>query len=394
MADALSARALMKHVRALAEDIGPRPAGSPQEARAREYIRTALADAGISSLEELSFRTPRTWGYAMMTPLLLALFGNALSKAGRPGQAVGGLAGLFATYALPKIFSCQRSPLANLAPRKASANQIVRIPPKGERRHRLVLIGHTDTNKHRRFFSPRLKRAIPYTTTLNSATLAVNALALLARAAGADEAGKRVQQVTLGMLAFHLPLLLLEETGSFIDGASDNASAVACLLGLGEHLKAHPLEHTEVWLAFTGAEEVGCIGMHSLLDTYGPDLQNAWFLDFEMVGVNNIAYVTRHAGASLISGYAPDDESLALAEETAQQHPELEVTGRPVVIVEEVGALRKRGFRGLCLVGVGEDGWLANWHQYSDNSDNIEPEGLERAARFAYAMLQTLDARQ
>jgi hypothetical protein len=63
------------------------------------------------------------------------------------------------------------------------------------------------------------------------------------------------------------------------------------------------------------------------------------------------------------------------------------------VIAEEVGALRARGYRGICLAGVGADGWLANWHRYSDHFANIEPSGIERAARFALAMLQTQDER-
>ncbi len=62
-----------------------------------------------------------------------------------------------------------------------------------------------------------------------------------------------------------------------------------------------------------------------------------------------------------------------------------------MIITEEVGGLRGRGYRGICLVGVGEDGWLANWHQYSDNFNHIEPSGLERAARFALAMMRVLD---
>ena len=183
-----------------------------------------------------------------------------------------------------------------------------------------------------------------------------------------------------------------EERHSFVAGANDNASAVACLLGLGAHLKRHPLQHTEVWLAFTGAEEVMCVGMHHFLDRYGADLRNAWFIDFEMVGADSIAYVTRHSGLSYLHAYTPDPESLALAERTAQRHPELQVSGRQMVIVEEVGALRRRGFRGICLVGVAPDGWLANWHLYSDTVDNIVPTGVERAARFALAMLETLDA--
>jgi hypothetical protein len=111
-----------------------------------------------------------------------------------------------------------------------------------------------------------------------------------------------------------------------------------------------------------------------------------------MVGTETIAYVTQHSGLSFVNGYTPDAESLALAEQTAQQHPDLHVQGREMVIVEEVGTLRGRGYRGICLVGVGPDGWLANWHQYTDTAENIIPAGVERAARFALAMLQTLDA--
>jgi hypothetical protein len=63
-----------------------------------------------------------------------------------------------------------------------------------------------------------------------------------------------------------------------------------------------------------------------------------------------------------------------------------------MVMLEEVGSLRGRGYRGICLAGVGPDGWLANWHQYSDIVENIVPAGVERVARFGLAMLQTLDA--
>jgi hypothetical protein len=58
---------------------------------------------------------------------------------------------------------------------------------------------------------------------------------------------------------------------------------------------------------------------------------------------------------------------------------------------EEVGALRGRGFKGICLVGLEADGWPANWHQETDAIGDIQPEALERAARFGLAMLQTLD---
>jgi hypothetical protein len=87
----------------------------------------------------------------------------------------------------------------------------------------------------------------------------------------------------------------------------------------------------------------------------------------------------------------PDAASHRLAEQISHAYPELRVHGQEMVMVEEVGTLRGRNFRGICLVGVGPDGWLANWHQYSDVVENIVPEGIERAARFAYAMAQRID---
>ncbi len=254
-----------------------------------------------------------------------------------------------------------------------------------------MLIGHTDTQKKQTIAEPQYKQAMLRVTTSWLATLLINGCAQLAQLTGAKWLPRIVQWLSAAMLGTALRQAWGEERHSFVAGANDNATAVACLLGLGAYLKRRPLRQTEVWLAFTGAEEVMCVGMHHFLDRYGADLRNAWFIDFEMVGTDTIAYVTRHSGLSYLHAYAPDAESLALAEQTEQRRPDLQVGQREMVIVEEVGCLRGRGFRGICLVGVGPDGWLVNWHLYSDTVDNIVPAGVERAARFALAMLETLD---
>jgi hypothetical protein len=193
-------------------------------------------------------------------------------------------------------------------------------------------------------------------------------------------------------MAMMLPVVLNDERSGFVPGANDNASAVACLLGIGAALQVEPLEHTEVWLAFTGAEEVGHLGLRQILDRYGSDLHQATFIDFELVGAGEIVYVTRSDHFSHPSSYTPDERSRALADETARRYPQLGVTGRPVVITDEIATLRMRGFHAIGLVGVAEDGWLANWHQASDVVENIQPECLETAASFARAMLETLDS--
>lgn len=386
----VSAEALMKHICALSDGIGPRPAGTPREAQAQAYVRKALGEMGIRKVETLHFKTSMTWTPALMVPTALAFAGNFL-LGGRRGRLVGGLLSLFAAYSLWQTLSGRRSIPARIAQTKPSTTQFVRIAPKSKHHHTLVLIGHVDSNKDRATFSPQAKHLLVMAgTTLTLATV-MNGVVQLIRAVGSKRALGLEYALSLGGLLTGLVVNSYDDMKGYIDGANDNASAVACLLGLAGHFKANPLEHTEVWLAFTGAEEVGLLGLHTLLDIHGNELKDAYFLDFEMVGAGELAYVTHHSSLSSWSGYTPDPYSAALAAETARQHPDLGIKGKSMVILEEISALRARGYKGLCLVGVGEDGFLVNWHQKSDVSANIDPAKLEKAARFALAYAETLD---
>ncbi len=391
MTDPLAPEALMAHVCALADGVGPRPAGTPRERWAHDYVRAALVESGLDQIETLPFRAPRTWGWSLSLPAALALAGN-FALAGRRGRLLGGLLSLWAARAVWQTYRAQRVPLiAALTPTGPSATQVARVPARIEPRARLVCIGHVDVNRHRLTFSNANKRLMRLYTTAGLLGLAANGLIQLWRAAGPRWAGRSLgSSSVLGLLAA-LGLLVADEQGSWTDGANDNATAVACLLGLAAHLKANPLDYVEVWFAFTGAGEVGALGTHALLDAHGETLRDAFFLDFEMVGAGDLAYVSSH-GVSYLSRYAPDPYSAMLAMETARSSPEFAgVRGRAVTIVEEVGALRGRGCRGLCLVGVGADGFPVNWHRSTDTSANVAPEKVAQAARFGLAYAHTLD---
>ena len=396
MIDTLAAQHLLTHVKALARDIGPRPAGHPAEAQARAYIRRTLIEAGFDAgeIEELPFTAPDTWGWLFAGPIGLTLAANGLGKlGGQAGKFIGGLLSLFSALELSRSTRSQRQHLAALYPTRPSADVLVRIPAREQVKQRVVLVGHTDTNKARVTFSRPVKRWLTMLMSAGTLVPAINGLALLSRALNGRKKAQLTQRLTVLSLLSFIPLLLLDERGPYIDGANDNASAVACLLGLSAYLQQQPLAHTEVWLAFTGAEEIGGLGMHHLLDVYGEQLRNAWFIDFEMVGTRDIVYVVDH-GVSYLTPYGPDRAALELAFETSRQYPELRVNGQAMTIVEEVGALRSRGYRALCLAGVDAEGWLANWHQRTDTLENINPIGLEKAARFALGMMEVLDERE
>ncbi|MDX2076778.1 MAG: M28 family peptidase [bacterium] len=377
--ESLSGESLLKHVKVLADDIGARPAGHPQEEQARHYVRGKLQSYGIDDVETISFDTIDSWGYGLIGSVGASLVGNIIGN-----RLIGGGLALLGLREHVATLTAQNSILAPLFPQRQGGTVIAKIAPKGEIKHKIVLMGHVDSNKHRKSFSKAGKKLLLPSSTLMTAGLSLNLWGLLT--------GKQsFRRWAGGILGFALWRLIEDEREDYVDGANDNASAVACVLGLGEYFAKNPLENTEIWLAFTGSEEVGLYGLRALLDKYEETLRDAWWIDFEMVGAGDIGFVTRHSGLNYLTPYHPHEEMVALAQKVADEHPEWRIKGTPMTILEEVLPLRQKGMRAMCVVGVGEDGWLVNWHQHSDNSDNIHPEALEKAAKFALAMSREID---
>jgi hypothetical protein len=63
------------------------------------------------------------------------------------------------------------------------------------------------------------------------------------------------------MEIFALVLCLHADLTPFSPGANDDASGVGVILAVAERLFQKPTAHTEVWLAFTGCEEVSAYGI-------------------------------------------------------------------------------------------------------------------------------------
>jgi hypothetical protein len=379
----LSGSHLLAHVQKFAGNIGPRPSGHPGETKARTALHEHLRQLGIGQTELLSFSTTDTWGYGTISPPLLSLASSLIPSRYRLLKVGLALAAVH-QYWLSVHGQMRFHPFYRFYPQYPGGTLSARISPKEEARHKVVLIGHTDTNKHRLTFSPRLKRSLRLSATSLFVALVLNVLAAVIN----NSIVRRLVAAYLGVGAL---VLLADEAGPYVEGANDNGSAMACVLGIGEQALLTPLEHTELWLAFTGSEEVSHDGLNALLDKYADELQDAYFIDFEMVGKGNIHYVVNHSGLMHGTHYRPDPESLYIADLVAGRHPELSVSGRDVVILEEVATLRRRDYKGICLVGLETDGFAANWHQQTDTVQNIDPDSLERAARFAWAVIQHID---
>jgi hypothetical protein len=183
--------------------------------------------------------------------------------------------------------------------------------------------------------------------------------------------------------------LYRDEKTLFSPGAHDNAASVAVVLEVAQRLSQEPLNHTQIWLAFTGAEETDHKGLKVILREYEAELKNAIFLDLEGVGSGDIVYLTRQG---LCKHYYPDPDLLALVERTAKQLADLNIKGAQMLMEDEVRTLRNSKYRAICIAGRDpQTGSLPHWHRSDDTIDTISTETLERATKFVVALLNEVE---
>jgi hypothetical protein len=389
---ALQTERLMEHMRAICKGIGPRPATSEAEQKAADYVRIMLASFGYEGVKMHKFRSNKSSGWQTIPlTVTVALAAPLARRLGRRGGLIGGALALWATASFRGVLMAKPPAFQPIIALGHSQNVSAHLPAQAEAKRHVYLIAHLDTNKQRLLFPTPVMGALKPMLNLTLLAGLFSGLSLFWQ-------GLRGQKrlpwwqwlltlVGLGMAGAQL----YDESQPAVEGANDNASALAVVLALAEALKANPLPNTEITFLFTGCEEAGCIGLRAYLDAEQPKRYQSYFIDFEMVGTGNICYITQH-GISHFSQYKPAENLLALAAQTARKHPALNVSGRNMLTLEEVATLADKGYQALCIAGHNQEGYLPNWHRSSDALAKIEPGTLSKAARYAYALLQELDA--
>lgn len=390
--DALEPKRLMEHMRVLCKEIGPRPACSPKEAEAADYVLRTLHDLGYPDVCVQPFKSNDTMGWWTIPLVLILIFSLPLFFfAGRLGKWIAGLSCLVAAENIRGITRVRLPFFQRLVARGRSQNVYLTIAPRGAVRGRVTLIAHLDSNKQRFTLPPSNPALMKPLLTLQIVYAALMGLVMMG-ASGARRGSPFLMgfyAVSGGMLLSSLGLQLNDERQPFIEGASDNASGVSVLLGIAEALRTYPLEHTEVTLLFTGCEEPGCTGMEAYLRQQRPP-RDTWFVDVDNVGSGGVCYVLKHGG-SYLSTYLPDAGLVEIASRAAQKNAHLGVSGREMLTVDEVATVNNFGYRGLLLTSYNQQGYLNNWHRVNDQLETINPATWSRAAQFTWAMLQEVD---
>lgn len=385
--DSLNAANLMRHIRFLSADLGPRRPASPAERAAADYVQRELA--GIVNVRQEPFEGTPQLAYKVVPPFLIGTLGMLLAFGRNPvRRTLGALLAFSAAFLIPSVWRWRRMPWEGVLPRGQSQNVIAQIPAMGTPQRKVVIVAGLDSAHHKFTADPRLVFLTPFLAPLAVAGLSVGGvLSLINRL-------RWVRLLVIPAAAFGALHHTVDDLTGSVPGANDNASGAALALALAQKLNEQPLANTEILFAFTGCTESGGEGLHAFLNRHGGELHDALFIEIEAVGAGELCWVTRH-GLSPLSSYDSDADLMQTAERAAAACPQLGALGKPMLMVDGVSILADEGLSGITITGYDRlSGCSPHRHRYDDTIQAIQPESVERAARFVWEMLQVIDAQQ
>lgn len=235
----------IQYVRELADRIGPRPATTDAEAEAADYIQDVFVARGLE-VERQEFTCPRTysWSYVLYHVLTLAAVGSAYWSFMRwPAFAIAAISAFLMWTDLDTRFG-----LSSVMPKGPSQNIIARRVPKArrnERQTRIVIVAHYDSARSSIAFSPGMVKNFALTFGLMKWCTFLAPVVLLANALPwVRKADPYVWYGAIAVVAYLLvPLVIQIHRELFmphVDGANDNASGVAAMLGVMEAVVPEP----------------------------------------------------------------------------------------------------------------------------------------------------------
>lgn len=381
---------LMEHIHALAETIGPRPSASDAEGRAAQYVAEQLRALGVEPVREQQFASSMPVGRTSFMLTTLMALGLVAGRGSRIAKLLGGITALSSVYALYRLLQGAPLPLTDIFQPQQSQNLIAHLPPAKRSRQFLFLTANLDSDRPRVTHVqglPFLRRAAG-TGLIGLSGLA--GLGMLADVLIGRRQSNGAQTAAAFLSVMSSALLGYDELQPPAAGANGNASGVAVLLGLAEALLEKPLEHTEVVLLFTGAQEASASGINAYLRQFAPPRSDTWWIDVEMVGAGELAYVAE-GGSSIFTSYRPAPRITALANQIVQQHPELRVTPQTLDLMGGALPLVNAGYEAIAVVGYTEQGIPGSPTRLPDTAERVDAEVMARAQTYIGALMRAID---
>jgi acetylornithine deacetylase/succinyl-diaminopimelate desuccinylase-like protein len=356
---------------------GGRVAGSEAERRAAGRLDVRLRELGREAVVEPISVFP-AWHLTHALHAVLAIAGSVLAIE-QPvlGTAVAALALASLVGDATGTFHLVR----RLTGRRASQNVV--SAEGGDKQGTLVLVAHYDTARTGFVFGRRLPS--PALGPLFWSMAAVVACSALRIPGLEGNVLTAIQFVPTVALIVHVPLLVDIALSDPVPGANDNASGVATALRLAER-HGGSLEHFDLWLLFTGAEEGFALGMREFLRGRRRELSrtSTVFVNLEELGSGDVRF-SRREGPLFTSRSHPQLRKLCY--ELADDDPDAGAVPLVLRTASDAGAAHARGYPAITITARP----APHHHLPSDTAENLEEDALERSFGFCAELVERLD---
>lgn len=367
-------------------------AGTDSERRVAEQVADWMRALGVTDITLMPVPGLPHPGLALALHTGLALIACLF------GGVLGVALALLALWSFQREFHDRRPGLSAWLPRSPSVNVIGRVGSATPTR-RVILTAHIDSTQAGLMFARPVveffaafaqRRPSPGTAPITplripqALILAGLAIALATWLGGHGFLLGLARAMTVTALAVACAATLEWAFASATPGANDNASAVAAMLTCAERLRPGLPADVQLWIVGTGAEEVGCQGMHALLDAH-PDWSrtHTFFVNFECLGGGTLHYV-RSEGLLARVWYPPALNDLA--RRVGPRGPFATPAPTDLLAATDGHVPAASDYPTLSLISLESNGVPRNYHRREDTVDAVDMALVVRAADFAAAV--------
>lgn len=401
-----------------------RVAGSEAERQAQELLAGRLRALGFDAVVEGAVCPPRP-------PFVLALHAGVALLAVALVFVRPVLAAVLAAFVGLSFWGELRGGpflLQRMLLKRISGNLVARLRPEGSRPIRsdfdqrqppkIVLVAHADVASSSALFLPWVRRFWDETEApdasaerpipnerasrrgrrlrLHPGTIVLVATAVQAVVSVGWAAGVRgvVPLVLLGacvLVQLGLAAVAVDWWRSPpVDGAVDNGSGLAVLLGVAQRIAQTPLQHAELWIVATGDREPDADGMGAVLFQFGAllDPRNTFFINVDDVGQGDLHIGTSEGRWDRLP-YRPF--LTGLAERVARSGRFGHVGLADLVGTTDAGPPTEAGFSAVTLTSLVAGRPAPVLHTADDRFEFLDPRSLETALRFTRALVRATD---
>jgi hypothetical protein len=380
----------LDHIHALSVGIGPRGSTTEGERQGAEYCKAELEKLGLKAAVE-PFLSARSifLPHLLASGFMLAAFA-LYPLADRWSAAIMFFISLISIASELLELGFKDNLFRWIVPKGSSQNVVAVISPAGEHRQDLVLIGHIDTQRTPLIFrSKAWVEAYKNFTTVAFVLFVVQViLFLLGWIFQWGWIWYAAVPSALGALVL-AAICIQADLTPFTAGANDNATAVGMVLTLAEQLEQSPLQHTRVYLACTGCEEVQHYGAIDFFKRHREEMVNPRALVFEMLGCAGPTWLTREG---IIIPFYSDKELVALAERLNLENPQWGAySGQINGGNTEMADCARFKVPALTLFGLTPEGDAPYWHQQADTFDKMDREVMTKTYDMTWKLIQEID---